>query len=427
MNTALMRGARARSLLALATLLLLAACAMAPDGPPGGSPSPVAIPSPVTSPAPSPAPSSPPSPSPTAEPPPATISPAPSQPPPTSSPLGPVRWGEASLIVAAEDDNDFDFLVMTLDSAGYVHAALSDGYPSHLIYVTNDGGTWSTEQVPTMPYEQDGDYDYPVALAVDDGATVHLAFSRGNDLLSMSGTYVVSRRDGGWTPPSLIVEGDSGADLATHDGTLHIVSWDERGTLRYLIVSANGDGTEDVIADSVVSADIELASDGIPQVLMETTGPPSEELADLRLATHADGQWVVDDLPDTEVFWPPRLALDDSGRPHIAWTNGYPGELLYAYRDGAWSEPIVLLGQSSVQHVSIAIDRDGNGHVLSGGYDVDLQYQATADGAPGTERLHPGPTAGNQLVIDDSGRLQVIFVIPVGPDAGLWYVIGQRG
>jgi hypothetical protein len=70
--------------------------------------------------------------------------------------------------------------------------------------------------------------------------------------------------------------------------------------------------------------------------------------------------------------WLPSVAVDDSGHPHVVWSEWWTGGVVYASFDGAaWSEPTVL--NDTIHDIvnydpKICVDTIGNFHVIYEAY-----------------------------------------------------------
>jgi len=209
---------------------------------------------------------------------------------------------------------------LAIDPAGSFHIGYYDETNRALLYSFRSKGDkqWSTTKV-----EGKGAGTY-VSLAVDAAGQPHFAYN------------------------------------SPYEDGLHYATWDGKKWRRQII------DTEHIN----YYTSIKLDKDGHPRISYYLYHAPDRSyLLHLKFASFDGQQWTIETVDKrTETGKFNSLALDASGRPHIAYAHVALGDLLYAAWDGSrWT-----FGDADSRHThndyvgignSIALDRAGNPHI----------------------------------------------------------------
>jgi len=138
--------------------------------------------------------------------------------------------------------------------------------------------------------------------------------------------------------------------------------------------------------------------------------------------------------PEGDTGWWPSIALDAQDQPHVAFCDGYHGDLMYGTRrDGAWKVETVIKRGRVGKYTAVAVDNQGTVGIAF--YDQDVKFLRYAwrdagtdvadpeaeaeDGARGgwqTERIAYGLEAGMaaELRFDDQRRPHLFYYVSKG-------------
>lgn len=275
---------------------------------------------------------------------------------------------------------------LALDGDGRPHISYYDLTNSHLKYARWDGAVWQAETV-----DDDGMVGEYSSLALDAGGRPHIAyFDYGN------GSLKYTRWDGAvwltetfaedaWDPPSLAVAGDE-----PH------ISYAQYGNLIYIHHDGSQWQMETVVDDATAGwiTSLALDSSGRPHIAYLDTFND-----DLKYARWDGDEWVTETVTHhgaTSLVDYLSLALAPDGSPRIAYAEQSLAAhtiLKFARRDGAtWTVETVddgALGGATVDtgyFPSLAIDGDGGAHIsYNRRIDIDTEELMYAIGGPDGE------------------------------------------
>ena len=279
---------------------------------------------------------------------------------------------------------------LVVDSQGALHAIFVgiDGRHWVISHAEKSGSHWSVETVYT--WWLDPIRSREVSAAMDDQDRIHVCtYERGLQQL----VYLTSD-DSGWTIENVSTDGDPGNPMIVIDEDGH----------------------------AYIASDIEWY-DG------------SATHHNLTMTTNAAGFWVSEVLVQDSGFdsWfdPYSVVVDGAGTPHVVFrtdgntsllTGGLSNSLVYGHKqDGSWSFSLIDTASKSFGQASMAIDDQGNAHVLyyrspgasvADGTDYYLNYATNKNGTWTTRSLwHTGNfyPEGTDLVTDSAGNPHALF------------------
>lgn len=215
---------------------------------------------------------------------------------------------------------------MAVDANGKVHAAARGD--SGLWYLTNRTGSWTRARLTTN--RLDG-WDGTPSIDVDDSNRVHVAFTRHTCLdctpRSEQDVYYLSDRDrpaGTFPEEATWIDQGEAPSLEVVNGKTYLAyaHWrpgtelDVIPEVRFL-TNATGPWTNVRVADHATNPSLRVASNGRARIAYQG------EYGEIGYAAAASlrGNFGTEWLPATEGGVKPRLALDATDRPHIAWTS----------------------------------------------------------------------------------------------------------
>jgi len=256
------------------------------------------------------------------------------------------------------------------------------------------------------------------------------------DYTDLAVTYW-ARRDGAWSAErvdgvtqvgrhaSLAVDGLSNPHVA-------YTEYNRTGELRYAHATGPAWSTEvvDQIGRSGGYADIVVDAAGSVHVsyyanVQEGMGYAGAEDGheglgydegggELRYARWEPGAWItetVDAAGDTGPY--SSIALDEAGRPQIAYYSAKDGVLRYAAWSGTdWITETVDAGGDAGRHASLALDAGGTAHIAYyGGEGGDLRHAWGGPGAWITETVDAAGDTGlyASLALDGSGIPRIAY------------------
>lgn len=303
--------------------------------------------------------------------------------------------------------NEGDHPSLEIDATGNPQAIYQASNLQFPIYARKSGGAWQFERAANG--EQSGFFN---SLELDSQNFPHFTDYIGGL------TYMIRyhwRTSSGWTTD--IVEaiddiGVSGTSLALDANDLPHVTYNGPGlSLRYAF-RIGGDWTRETIEPSGCNVFAPIAIDplGVPCVAYSTS-------AGIRYARRVDGVWAIEAVTPIAPsgFGALSMALDSEGNPHLLYGNGFAGDLYYAHRSGGiWTEQLVVDWPNYVGNTnSLAIDASDNPHIaFVDGTAGDIYYghvpavaNADEEGSEARARdplraqVYPNPSSGERVAI----------------------------
>jgi hypothetical protein len=216
--------------------------------------------------------------------------------------------------------------------------------------------------------------------------------------------------------PSTIIHTESGKSssggnasmAADSSGRLHIAFGSWQG-LRY---ATNASGSWKVTPIAADGADVSLAVDGAGAAHVSYSRFAKPWEYEIVYATYRAGAWtlsIIDTLEGASaVEMPTSLALDSSGRAHLAYTVSNKAELRYATNAaGAW-KVVVLAEKVGGTNAALTVDRSGGVHISYAGQ--GLQYATNVSGSWKTETIDPAAgLPSSSLAADSAGTIHISY------------------
>ena len=247
---------------------------------------------------------------------------------------------------------------LALDPGGAPHIVYDDTFRFNgLDYARWDGSKWQISMLPNFPVNE------PFALSVDSQGEAHFAYAVENLLRYTRSTML---------PDSEIV------DSHVFSGGIMDLETDREGNVHMAYASLPG----------------------------------------VRYAVRpANGPWVIETLPSTTGAGHVSLALDDEGRPHLAFTMGDSGGVIYAARpapETPWRFETVAGDAGSGSFPSIAIDHLDRVHLSfydSQAEDLIYARRSGTDGAWEWMRVVSDGSVGSHssLALDPFGNPVITY------------------
>lgn len=306
------------------------------------------------------------------------------------------------------DTTGISGISLALDAGGEPHLVYADGVREAARYARKSGGTW-TYDVLNFAFFNEGDYP---SLEIDPTGNPHAIYQATN----LQFPIYAHKSDGAWQ-----FESPGGGEQSGMFNSLELDSQnfphftDYIGSLTYIIRyhrrTAAGWTTDyvDAIDDIGVSA-TSLALDGndVPHVTYNGPG------LSLRYAFRVDGVWTRETIePSGCNVWAP-IVIDPQGTPCVAYSTS--AGIRYARRvGGVWTtEAVTPVAPSGFGALSMALDSQGEPHLLYGNGFVGDLYYAYRSGGTWTEELivdwanYVG--YANSLALDASDNPHIAFV-----------------
>jgi hypothetical protein len=227
-------------------------------------------------------------------------------------------------------------LSAAVDGAGKMHVAYQDGSSLTVRYATNAEGSWRVETVDLGPLRRNP------SLAVDATAKAHIHYIKEGTLpryaTNVTGTWRIETAPGSGGDSSIAVDAAGKAHLCAFiDGLFYFTnasgSWASQDLDRFY-------GSINFCS---------VALDRAGKVHISYRWETGVGYTEGRVASNESGSWQISHAPT----WGP-LAVDSSGKLHIAGQNGYATNV-----SGSWEwTPI-----EPTSATSIALDPDGRVHI----------------------------------------------------------------
>jgi hypothetical protein len=303
---------------------------------------------------------------------------------------------------------------LAVDGSGRIHVAMT-GPAGSIYYLTNRTGPWTRQRLTSGN-------DWAPSIALDDAGHVFVAFHRLADCKCTpqpsEGIRIVSNLTGVWTTRVVTTDaGDQNPSLRVRDGRQH-VAWMRSGSGIWYRTNAAGPWSAAVrlIADAYVSqitgthpslrvddaGRLHLVYDAIDEV-----NPPATNRTGVYYLRGFAGGAISRQRITSRAAWTPVIALDASGRPHVAYSASGVGTY-YATRDsaGVWHSSRVTLHDGGV---SIALTPAGRVHLVYGESDFrGLVHASNVSGAWAFTRLSSVGNSG-QVRLDAALKARVVY------------------
>ena len=265
------------------------------------------------------------------------------------------------------------------------------GYQQSIMYLNNASGSWSTPQAAVVSTVVDDIGD--VSVTVDPNGTWHIVYTEEH----------------AENNPMKYVSASTASATLVEDCASPSIAVDSNGKLHVAYVKVNG--TYPNYQQSIMYLNNLSGSWSTPQAVVVST---VEDWGSVSIAVDQNGIWHVvyteEKSPVTEIKyasassspvtlvtdeWGASIAVDSKGKLHVAYVElagtypNYQQSIMYLNNlSGSWSTPqaLVVSPAQDSGDVSIAVDQNGNWHVL---YSVEqttvtnLNY-ASASTAPVT-------------------------------------------
>jgi hypothetical protein len=284
-----------------------------------------------------------------------------------------------------------EYTSLLLDKAGHPHISY-EGRDEKLYYAWHDGNDWRFKLV-------DGDVDAAMhtSLALDSAGQPHISYYDPDEWDLKYAAY-----DGRWHISTIDREGyvGTGASLMLNaDDQPHISyhKWKEED-LKYAWYDGTQWHIETVDDDGgLVATSLVLDAEGHPHISYHDLTYNAYKMK----YTWYDGtRWhieVVEHGGSRYIGGYSSLALDASGRPHIAYVDQDADDLKYAQRDGTtWHVETVDSAGRVGTHVSLALDDLGQPHIsYHDGTNRDLKYAYLLPTLSLDKHIRPGDDVHN--------------------------------
>ncbi len=215
-------------------------------------------------------------------------------------------------------------LSLDVDGDRKAHVAFGSYDTDELLYATNRSGLWAVTSIAS------GTFNPLPSVAVDGAGKAHVAYAGGDRLGANAGIYYATNQSGGWVR-TRVTSGGHGAPALALDasGRVHITfGRSEQGP---------------------------TASPGI------------------YYATNQSGGWVTTRVTTDALDEAPSLAIDGSGKAHIAFTRADLGIYYATNESGSWATTRVT-SDASDEHPTLAVDGAGTVHVAFARSGIGLYY-----------------------------------------------------
>ena len=331
---------------------------------------------------------------------------------------------------------------LVLDVSGAAHIAFATD--NEVFYATNRTGTWVTTQVMSDVF---GIADNPT-VAADANSKAHLIVNRmtntGNELI------YATNKSGSWVETLLTTSPDFSPSLALDAaGKVHVAFWRSGGASGvyslgiYYATNVSGSWfvtpvtTVDPTVDSIWNPSLALDATDKAHIAFSRSTIASASDDGINYATNASGSWVTTQVSTDRYDQGASLALDGSGKVHIAFYRGWPlgGPILHATNSsGSWVESLVTSDQDLDHRPSLGLDGNGKAHVAYdrmtvGFVQAGIEYATNTSGSwVGTSIAGISLAGDPAIALDGNGKAHIAYGRgDVGMDGGVYYATNASG
>jgi hypothetical protein len=305
------------------------------------------------------------------------------------------------------------YCALDVDDTEVAHLVIRAGaYPeSFLMYLTHDGGFWSTATPDGVgsPFDDSLTGDWP-DIVVDTDGRPFISYRYQADIGIPDGDLRLAWRDGStWTVETV---DDGPDDVGEHTsialglaGRPRIAYYDRtEGNLMVARKTASDSWVLEVVDDGIdvgTWTDIAIDADNVPHVSYV-----DERFDAVRYATRVGGVWTTEEIPDVvpAAGEGTSIAVDAQGDVHIVFYNPEVGKLRRVVKSGGvWSADPVDETADRGWRPALALDGDGRPHIA---YveepDQEIWYATTEVGVgvpgetpvlPSALRVYPNPAS----------------------------------
>jgi hypothetical protein len=268
-----------------------------------------------------------------------------------------------------------EFPSIALDASGYPHISYYDGTNADLKYARWDGSAWRIETVDSM-----GNVGAYTSIALDASGYPHISYAK---IIYFDGTSDLDLKYAHWTGNAWSIET---VDSAGNVGAYTSIALDASGYPHISYYISYGESW--------------------------STGARA-----LKYAHWTGSSWSIETV-DSQVLWEgSSIAIDASGRPHIAYQGDYNthgvATLKYARWTGSsWSiETVDSASMDRLIYPSIALDASGYPQISYSDVSAGLKYARWTGSAWSIQTIDSGSGSGEtSLALDASGRPHISYV-----------------
>lgn len=314
-----------------------------------------------------------------------------------------------------------EYTSIAVDANGYPHISYLNQDSGHIMYARWNGSSWLRQFIAdaTGQYVTTG----RTSIALDGSGNPHISFH-----LADVAYYVVNFNGASWDSPTMIPFTEAAWAFLGHNsiavdkttGQIHtaLFLWDSQlgSMLGYWTPGMlNAQAVDGYNAQTGKNNSIALDPSGYPHISYESSDGGTHKF--LKYAWYNGSTWsstIVDTIETTEGFASlTSIAVDDSGRPHIAYYSHKDGAYKYAGWNGAsWEiKTVDFYGSVGWENVAIALDGNANPHIayLVGSY--KLKYARWSGSAWTIETIDASGSVGLDcsIAVASDGTVHVSY------------------
>lgn len=301
----------------------------------------------------------------------------------------------------------------------YALVAVASGYDSAASDVVWATTGWSVEPLPAA---QASWSPSAIAIAVGPADSLHVLTSRREALefpLWTQHDEYLTDSGGAWTATATSGSQFGDANVAVDGAGVVHLGWDGAG-LVHATITAGVWSTETVPPLGGCRSGLALDASGHAHVVGKSDlWNGTAWSSTLRTATNASGAWSASivDASDLGCGFPgvaPRIAVSSSGVEFVAYQGAAPayGLRCASNTGGTWSS--TPLANGSVRGIALALDPQGEPHVLYSDASAELHHAWRASGAWSDERVDAVQAVAPSVAVDDDGHVHASYVVANG-------------
>ncbi|MBI4824804.1 MAG: hypothetical protein HY807_00065, partial [Nitrospirae bacterium] len=303
----------------------------------------------------------------------------------------------------------------------------SDGIP-HIVYGADslyhayfNGNEWHYETIYDHPVAGLYSSSMDISFTLDADDNLHIVFPSRD-----SGILYATNKSGAWTVESVVKSGNDLSIAVDSAGKAHIsyretidtvdINGDHSYTLNLkYATNASGSWVFKTIDTGRTGWQSSIAVDSSGKIHIAYLDMYIDDI--LKYATNSSGLWNITTIDNSGNVGSPSITIDSSNKAHVIYldtTDGLARNFVYANnRTGAWIKEYALSGQSSSVNISgNSLDPSGKLHFLLMDTGT-IKHVTNSSGSWTTELIANGainPYGSCSMTLDNSGKVHTAYV-----------------
>jgi hypothetical protein len=277
-----------------------------------------------------------------------------------------ISWNVETVDIAGATGLGFNISI-AIDHNNLPHISYYDAAQDKPKYAYWNGSAW---EIQTIDLAYAGQY---TSIALDSGNLPHISISlKFYSIYNLmyahwdGSTWDIQQVDGSnyagvFNAIDLDTNGSPIIAYSTYDGKLMYAAWNGATWDLQTVAGSN---------DEYGAVALSLDLSGYPHISYQVERWNIDPIHTINQAAWDGSQWDFETIDSaSEAGGPTSLALDENGKPRVAYrtgvlVNGAPANLSYASWDGnVWQSEVVVSDRNVAWDLSMAIDKNGDPHI----------------------------------------------------------------